>query len=112
MNYAWEVNLRSHGRTAAASLPPALVDETAWDILLALHAKDDGSLSLTKLGSIVSVPQPALNQWLALLQDRELLTGARYGEAQEARAVLTSAGLQLLDCYLSVTSALQIGAHD
>ena len=112
MNYDWQIDLRPRRRMTAASMPPALVHETAWDILLALLSDEGGKLSLDKLGSIASVPQPALNQWLSLLEERKLLTGARHGEAQELRAVLTSVGRELLDHYLSVTSALQIGAHD
>jgi DNA-binding MarR family transcriptional regulator len=112
MNYEWQIDLRSRGRPAAAFLPPALIEETAWDILLALHSDDGHKLSLDKLGSIVSVPQLALNQWLALLEDRQLITGEKQGFARETRAVLTPAGRELLDRYFSVTSDLQIGAHD
>ena len=68
-------------------------------------------LSLDKLAAVVSVPQPVLNQWLALLEERQLITGEKHGAAQELRAVLTPAGRELLDRYLSVTSDLQIGAQ-
>lgn len=111
MNYDWHMDLRSRSRPAAAFLPPALVEETAWDILLALHSDEECNLSLDKLASIVSVRQPVLNQWLALLEQRQLITGAMHGVAQQLRAVLTPAGRELLDRYLSVTSDLQIGAH-
>ena len=112
MNYDWKVDLTPRSCTAAASLPPALILETAWDILLALHADEGCKLSLDRLGSLVSVPQPALNQWLGLLEQRQLITGAKHGFAQELRAVLTPAGRKLLDRYLSVTSDLQDTAHD
>ena len=105
------MNLRPRSRTAAAFLPPALVDETAWDILPALHSDDGSKLSLDKLRSVVSVPQPVLNQWLALLEERQLITGGKHGVAQELRAVVTPDGRELLDRYLSVTSDLQFGAH-
>ena len=111
MNYDWKIDLRSRGRTAAASLPPPLIEETAWDILLALHSDADCKLSVDRLGSLVSVPQPALNQWLGLLEEHQLITGAKHGFVQELRAVLTAAGRELLDHYLSVTTDLQIGAH-
>ena len=111
MNYDWQMDLRPCSRTAAAFLPPALVDETAWDILLALHSDEGCKHSLDKLASLVSVSQPVLDQWLALLEQRQLITAAQVGVAQELRAVLTPAGRELLDRYLSVTSDLQIGAH-
>ena len=111
MNYDWHIDLRPRSRSAAAFLPPALVDEMAWDILLALHSDEGGELSVDKLALVVSAPQPVLNHWLALLEQRQLITGAVLGVAQEVRAVLTSAGRELLDRYLSVTSDLQIGAH-
>ena len=110
MNYDWQTELRLHSRTAAASLPPALIEETAWDILLALHSDEGCKLSLDKLASVVSAPRPVLNQWLALLEQRQLITGAKHGFAQEMRAVLTPAGRKLLDRYLCVTSDLQIGS--
>ena len=69
-------------------------------------------LGLGKLASVVSVPRPVLNHWLALLEERQLITGVTHGVAQELRAVLTAAGRELLDRYLSVTSDLQIAAHD
>ena len=112
MNYDWKIDLRSRGRTAAASLPPPLIEETAWDILLALHSDADCELSLDKLASLVSVPQLVLNQWLALLEDRQLITGKKHGFARELRGVLTHAGRDLLDRYLSVTSDLQSGARE
>ncbi len=68
-------------------------------------------LTLDKLASVVSVPQPVLSRWLALLEQRQLITGAMPEIAQELRAVLTPAGRDLLDRYLSVTRDLQLGAH-
>ena len=111
MNYDWKIDLRPRSGTAATFLPPALVEEAAWDILLALYSDEGCKLSLDKLASIVSVRQPVLNHWLALLEQGQLITGAKRGFAPEIRAVLTPAGRRLLDRYLSVTSDLQIGAH-
>ena len=111
MNYDWQMDLKPRSRTAAAFLPPPLVKETAWDILLALHSDYRSELSLDKLASIVSIRQPALNHWLGLLEERQLITGTMHGVARELRAQLTTAGRELLDRYLSVTADLQIGAH-
>jgi DNA-binding MarR family transcriptional regulator len=94
-------------RAVATSLPPATVDETGWDILLAMHVA--GSLTLPKLASIVSVRATIVTQWLAKLEERQLVTGAT--DAGELRAVLTRAGRELLDKYLSATSDLQVVAH-
>lgn len=97
--------------SAAAMLPPATVEETAWDILLALHSDRRGKLSLRKLARMVSVPEAALNRWLAFLENRRLITGAKHGFDQELCALLTLAGRELLDRYLSATGDLQTGVH-
>ena len=111
MSYGSHMELSPGSWTAAALLPPALVEETAWDILLALHSDEGCKLNLDKLASVVSAPQPTLKEWLAILEERRLITGVMYGVEQELRAVLTLAGRELLDHYLSVTSDLQIVAH-
>ena len=111
MNQDWQMELKSRGRAPEMLLPPALLEETAWDILLALHSDEGCKLSLDKLGSVVSAPQPVLHQWLALLEDRQLIAGAKHGVEQELRAILTPAGRRLLDRYLAVASDLQIGPH-
>ena len=112
MNYDWKMDLRPRCRPAATLLPPALVEETAWDILLALHSDERCDLSLDKLASIVSAPLPVLTHWLALLEQRQLITGAKHGAAQELRAVMTPAGRELLNRYLSAVTSLQAGAHN
>src|SRR4249919_598246 len=63
MNHDWQMELETRGRPPAMVLPPALVEESAWDILLALHSDEGCKLSLDMLGSVVSAPQPALKQW-------------------------------------------------
>jgi DNA-binding MarR family transcriptional regulator len=111
MSHEWSKDLQLPGPTAATFLPPATVEETAWDILLALHSDRRGELGLAKLARLVSVSQPIVDRWLALLEQRNLITGAMHGPADELRAVLTSAGRDLLDRYWSATSGLQVGAH-
>ena len=109
MSYDWPTDVRPRKRTAATLLPPETVEETAWDILLALHADRRCELSLAKLGCMVSVPSLKLHQWLAALEERDLVRGARLGFTQELRAVLTPAGRELIDRYLSATTDLQVG---
>ena len=109
MSYDWRTNSRPATPTAATFLPPATVDETGWDILLALHADKACDLSLQKLRSIVSASEATVVGWLAKLEESKLITGDTH--AQELRAVLTAAGRELLDRYLSATSDLQVGAH-
>ena len=111
MNHIWYKNLLPSDRAAAVFLPPATVDETGWDILLALHSDERGDLGLEKLSIVVSVPQRVLHEWLALLEERELIIGARVGSDEELRAVLTPGGRGLLDSYLSAASSLQVAAH-
>jgi hypothetical protein len=111
MNHDWQSDLRQRSRTAATSLPPATVEETAWDILLALHSDDRCELTLEKLACVVSVGEQALNQRLVLLEERQLIAGVTNEVTQELRASLTQAGRDLLDRYLSVTTDLQCGGH-
>jgi DNA-binding MarR family transcriptional regulator len=104
-------SLRIRGGTAVAALPPIMIGETPWDILLALRSDRRCELTLAKLASLVSVSQPVLDRWLAGLEQRQLVTGAKHRFTGELRAVLTSAGRELLDRYLSSTSVLQVGIH-
>ena len=111
MNCDWQKDLQLSSPTAAAFLPPATVEETGWDILLVLHSDRRGELSLAKLASLASVPETAMHRWLAGLEQRQLITGAKDAVTGELRALLTSAGRGPLDRYLSATSDLQGGTH-
>ena len=111
MNVDWQKDLRMSAPAAATFFPPATIEETAWDILLALHSDQGCGLGLDKLARLVSVRQPVLDHALALLEQRQLITGARHELTGELRAVLTPAGRALLDRYLSATGDLQVGAH-
>jgi hypothetical protein len=97
--------------SAAASLPPALVEETGWDILLALHSDRGCDLSLAKLASLVSASEMVMGRWLAALENRRLIAGVTDSVSGQVRALLTSAGRELLDRYLSATTDLQVSAH-
>lgn len=110
MSYEWQMDFRPRTHTAAALLPPATVDESAWDILLALHPDDHRTPSLEALGRRVSVSRSVLNRWLSLLEQRHLVTGVIDDATDELRAVLTPGGRQLLDRYLSATNDLQVRA--
>ena len=96
--------------TAARCVPPANVEETAWDILLALHSDPGCRLGLDKVASMASVSQPVLKRWLASLERRQFITGARHRDTGEVRASLTRAGRHLLDRYLSAAGDLQLAA--
>lgn len=96
---------------AAASLPPAMIGETGWDILLALNAEEESGVSLEKLGPLVSVPPSVLGQWLDWLEDRRLIAGRSDIFTDEFRVVISRAGRELLDNYLLATSSLQGRAH-
>jgi len=109
MTYQRQQNLQIRGQAASAILPPAMIEEAAWDILLALHSDRRRDLSLAKLASLVSVTPSVLNHWLAALEDRKLVTGAKHRFTGELLAVLTLPGRQLLDRYLSASSDLQVG---
>lgn len=111
MMYDWQTSLRASDYCAARILPPATVEETGWDILLALHSDRHWRLSLQKLASMVSVPHATIDRWLGVLEERKLITGARDPSTDELLAVLTEMGRGLLDRYFSATKGLQAGAH-
>ena len=111
MNRDWHKEFEFRTPTAAASLPPAMVEETGWDILVALHSHAKSEPSLAKLASLVSVPLKAMHRWLARLEERDLISGVPNEVTGELRAVLTRAGRDLLDGYFSATSGLQSRTH-
>ena len=111
MSYDWSKTMQMPGHDATECLPPAMVEETNWDILLALHGDPRCELSLGGLASLASVTEAGLYQHLATLERHKLITGAQDRSTGELRAILTSAGRALLDQYLSATSELQVSAH-
>ena len=111
MTYDWQTSLRATDYEAARIVPPATLEETGWDILLALHRDRYCDLTLQKLASVVSASQAVLTRWLATLEQRELITGTPHRSTGEILAVLTRPGRELLDRYFSATADLQAGAH-
>ena len=111
MTYDWQTSLRASAYQAAKIVPPATLEETGWDILLALHRDRHGDLTLQKLASVVSAHESVMLRWLASLEQRELITGAPHRSTGELLATLTSKGRDLLDRYFSATCDLQVGAH-
>ena len=111
MNREWQKDLEIRSPAAAASMPPALVEETGWDILLALHSSRRSDLSLVKLASLISVPPRAMHRWLVRLEERDLIGAKKQEPSGELRAVLTRTGRELIDSYLSATSGLQSGTR-
>ena len=104
-------SLQINGLDATTFLPPTMIEESVWDILLALRSDRGCDLSLAKLASLVSLTPAALQRWLAKLEDRQFITGATHSFTGELRAVLTQPARQLLDRYLSASSDLQVGSH-
>ncbi len=111
MRYDWPKTMQILSRDAAALLPPAMIEETDWDILLALHSDRRCELTLSKLASLTSVPCDRLNQHLAALEQNKLITGAQHQFTGELRALLTSAGRAALDRYLSAATDLHVGTR-
>lgn len=111
MIYDWQTSLRASDYQAARIVPPATVEETGWDILLALHSDRHCELPVRKLTSMVSVPDVVVNGWLATLEEREFITGAQHPSTGDLLAALTHKGRELLDRYFSATNDLRVGAH-
>jgi len=106
----WPNQSRLQSSAPLASVPPVMIEETGWDIVLALHSDKRAELTLTKLASVVSVPQLVLLEWLSRLEDRKLITGRKHPSSGELLAVLTTTGRTLLDRYLSAATDLHLGA--
>lgn len=111
MNQCRRAELRPRYRSTATFLPPAAVEEAAWDIILALGADEGCELTLEKIARVTSLTDVALTGWLALLEGRQLITGLENEVTNEVRAVLTTAARELLNRYLSATSDLPISTH-
>jgi hypothetical protein len=111
MNSQWQVVGQNGSRAPEAALPPEAIEEASWDILLALHSDPRCELSLSKLASLASMNERALQQRLAALERRQLVTGAQHRLTGEIRAVLTSSGRTLLDRYISAAGELQSGVR-
>jgi DNA-binding MarR family transcriptional regulator len=111
MMYDWQTSLRASDQQAARIVPPATVEETGWDILLALHSDRRCRFGLSTLASIVSVPPAVVDRWLGALEKRKLIAGVRHRSTHELLAVLTEKGRELLDRYFSATDELQVGAR-
>lgn len=98
--------------SAATILPPPTVEETAWDILLTLRSDRGCELKLDKLARLVSVSPSTLYRWLERLERRQLVASARHRFSWDLRALLTPAGRELLDRYLSAATDLQADVHN
>ena len=111
MSRECQKNLKMVRTSAAALLPPALVDETGWDILLALHSERGGLVRLDKLTAVVSASRDVMSRRLSALEEQHLITGCKDTVSGAIRAELTDIGRELLDRYLSATNGLQVTAH-
>ena len=92
-------------------LPPATIEESGWDILLALRSDPACELSLAKLAALVSVTPSALQQWLAKLESQRFITAMKHGITGELRAVLTMPARHLLEAYLAASNDLCFGTR-
>src|SRR4051812_48840591 len=111
MNEDWVKGLERSSARAATTLPPAMVEETGWDILLALHSDRRCALNLQKLAALASVSEVVMGRWLGGLAERHLINGAKDSLTGEPHTVLTTVGRQLLDRYLAAAIDLRVGAH-
>jgi predicted DNA-binding protein (MmcQ/YjbR family) len=111
MDYKWQRDLEFPSPAGTAFLPPPTIEETGWDILLALRSDRNRDLNLDKLASIASAHHMVLARWLSWLEDRRLIVAVRNQRTGELRAVLTSSGRELLDRYLSALGDFEAGTH-
>jgi len=109
MNRFTQKDLEISG-SAAALLPPALIDETGWDVLLALHSDRGGQLGLEKLAAIASIHRMKLGYWLDWLESHHFVAAANDKYSGELRAILTGEGRNMIDDYLSAIGKLSFSA--
>lgn len=107
MKCDWQKELHMECFTHAEFVPPVMFGEAAWDCLLALHAGEHSDLRLDQLTRLISVPPSVLQRCLIELERQRLVTGVLHERTGEVRATLTRHGHELLEQYLSATSALQ-----
>ena len=105
MDRQWNSDLQIQSG-AMVSLPPAVIGETGWDVLLALSGDHGSGLNLDKLAPLVSVTRAALLEWLDWLGDRRLVASGRHKFSNELGAILTPAGRELVEHYMLATSGL------
>jgi hypothetical protein len=111
MDYNWQRDIEFHSPAGTAFLPPPTIEETGWDILLALRSDRNRDLSLDKLAAVVSAHEMIIGRWLSWLEDRRLIGAERSRSTGELRAVLTPSGRDLLDRYLSALGDFEAGTH-
>ena len=107
MKCDWQKEVHMECFTHAEFVPPVMFGEAAWDCLLALHADEHNDLGLDQLTRLISVPPSVLQRCLIELERQRLVTGVLLEKNGEVRAVLTRGGHDLLERYISATSALQ-----
>jgi hypothetical protein len=95
-----------------ASLPPGNLCELAWDILLALRTEATDVTDLSRLASRASVSISTLVLRLSWLEERRLVAARKHRVTGEFGAILTTAGRESLDMYLSAIDDLQFGWPD
>ena len=78
MTDGWQTDPRRRSSMAAMFLPPAAVEETAWDILLALHSDRGCELGVEQACTSGERAPPILERWLVVLEQRQLVTGTRH----------------------------------
>src|SRR4029078_10140238 len=111
MSTTWQIDVARVARCATNVLPPAAGEESAWDILLALHDDPTSALSLETLGGLVSLPERVLARRLASLEELQLIAGVHNEITREIRAILTPQGRALLDRYFSAAHGLRTGGR-
>ena len=110
MDREWKCELQI-AKGAAASLPPAMIGETGWDILLALSGQGPSGVTVERLGPMVSVSRAALCEWLDWLEDRRLVATGWHTFTDQLGAAITRAGNELVHNVLMAASSLQGPTH-
>lgn len=67
-------------------MPPGLMGEPAWDILLALYAEAAGNLTMSSLCHGVGVPYTTASRWVGHLEARGWVD--RFDHPRDSRVVL------------------------
>ena len=85
-------------RTRDRNLPPGLVGEPAWDILLALFSENPGELTLSSACYCASVPPATASRWIDVLQSNGLVEKTKHPRDDHIVLVkLTSSGRTIME---------------
>lgn len=84
-------------------LPPGMLGEPAWELLLQLYAEQNGArMNIARLTSAVRLPPSTALRWLGYLEGKQLVCKEAHPTDQRSSFIeLTAQAIEALDLYFS-----------